>query len=71
VAARSTATARSWYGPQYDWVGKFSDNRAAVRLGGLYGFVDEEGRDSRQAAISHRRRTTSCFAQVDVDGQSG
>src|SRR5687767_4174504 len=31
--------------PRYDWVGRFSDGRAAVRLGGLYGFVDEDGRE--------------------------
>src|SRR5262245_15773749 len=28
--------------PRYDWVGAFADGRAAVRLGGLYGFVDED-----------------------------
>src|SRR5262249_11113610 len=31
--------------PRYDWVGPFSDNRAAVRLNGLYGFVDDDGRE--------------------------
>jgi hypothetical protein len=31
--------------PRYDWIGTFSDRRAAVRLGGLYGFVDDEGRE--------------------------
>src|SRR5262245_40202282 len=31
--------------PRYDWIGTFSDNRAAVRIGGLYGFVDEEGHE--------------------------
>src|SRR5215813_12935765 len=31
--------------PRYDWMGTFSDGRAAVRLGGVYGFVDEQGRE--------------------------
>src|SRR5262252_10386127 len=31
--------------PRYDWVGPFADGRAAVRLHGLYGFVDEDGRE--------------------------
>src|SRR5262249_38400296 len=31
--------------PRYDWVGLFSDGRAAVRANGVYGFVDEDGHE--------------------------
>src|SRR6202012_883533 len=31
--------------PGYDWVGTFADGRAAFRLNGLYGFVDEDGNE--------------------------
>ena len=31
--------------PRHDWIGPFADNRAAVRLAHLYGFVDETGRE--------------------------
>jgi len=30
--------------PQFDWVDKFHEGRARVRLGGLYGYVDTAGR---------------------------
>jgi hypothetical protein len=57
--------------PRYDWVGTFSDNRAAVRANGLYGFVDEEGRE----VVTPQYRIVDDykfgFAQVDVDGKSG
>ena len=57
--------------PRYDWVGKFSDNRAAVRIAGLYGFVDEDGRE----VVAPQYRIVDDFkfgfAQIDVDGKSG
>jgi hypothetical protein len=57
--------------PRYDWVGTFSEGRAAVRLEGLYGFVDEQGRE----IVKPRYRIVDDykfgFAQVDVDGKSG
>jgi hypothetical protein len=31
--------------PRYDSVGTFSERRATVRVGGLYGFVDEDGQE--------------------------
>ena len=70
-AARSIATARSPYRPRYDWVGTFSDNRAAVRVGGLYGFVDEEGREVVKPQYRIVDDYKFGFAQVDVDGKSG
>ncbi len=57
--------------PQYDWVGKFSDNRAAVRFGGLYGFVDEVGREVVKPQYLIVDDYKFGFAQVDVDGKSG
>ena len=30
--------------PEFDWVDTFHEGRALVRLGGLYGYVDTEGR---------------------------
>lgn len=57
--------------PRYDWVGMFSDGRAAIRAGGLYGFVDEHGHE----IVPPRYRLVGSyrfgFAQVDVDGKSG
>ena len=57
--------------PRYDWVGTFSDGRAAIRLNGLYGFVDEDGRE----IVTPQYRVVDDyhfgFAQVDVDGKSG
>jgi hypothetical protein len=56
--------------PRYDWVGAFSDGRAAVRLNGLYGFVDEDGRE----IVTPQYRVVDDyhfgFAQVDIDGKS-
>jgi hypothetical protein len=57
--------------PQYDWVGKFSDHRAAVRLSGLYGFVDEDGREIVKPQYRVVDDYRFGFAQVDVDGKSG
>ena len=42
---RNTCRATHKHVATNDWVGPFSDNRAAVRVGGLYGFVDDEGRE--------------------------
>jgi WG containing repeat len=57
--------------PRYDWVGTFSDGRAAVRTHGLYGFVDEYG---HEIVPPHYRMAGDYrfgFAQVDMDGKSG
>ena len=57
--------------PRYDWVGTFSDGRAAVRSSGLYGFVDEHG---NEIVPPHYRIVGDYkfgFAQVDMDGKSG
>jgi hypothetical protein len=57
--------------PRYDWVGTFSDGRAAMRAGGLYGFVDENGHEivpPRYRLVGDYRFG---FAQVDIDGKSG
>jgi hypothetical protein len=57
--------------PRYDWVGTFSDGRAAVRSHGLYGFVDENGHET----VPPRYRIVGDykfgFTQVDIDGKSG
>ena len=57
--------------PRYDFVGAFSDGRAAMRMSGLYGFVDEDGHE----IVAPRYRIAGDyrfgFAQVDVDGKSG
>jgi WG repeat protein len=57
--------------PRYDWVGTFSDGRAAVRASGFYGFVDEYGHE----IVPPRYRIVGDykfgFAQVDMDGKSG
>jgi hypothetical protein len=57
--------------PRYDWVGTFSDGRAAVRTSDLYGFVDENGHE----IVPPRYRIVGDykfgFAQVDIDGKSG
>jgi hypothetical protein len=58
--------------PRYDWVGRFFEGRAAVRLSGLYGFVDEDGRE----IVEPKYRIVGDydgfgFAQVDVNGKSG
>jgi hypothetical protein len=57
--------------PRYDWVGPFADNRAAVRLHGLYGFVDEDGREVVTPQYRIVEDYHFGFAQVDVDGKSG
>jgi hypothetical protein len=57
--------------PRYDWVGIFSDNRAAVRFGGLYGFVDDEGNEIVKPQYRIVDDYKFGFAQVDVDGKSG
>jgi hypothetical protein len=57
--------------PRYDWVGTFSEGRAAVRTSGLYGFVDENG---HEIVPPHYRIVGDYkfgFAQVDMDGKSG
>ena len=47
----------------------FADGRAAVRLDGLYGFVDEDGREivKPQSAIVDNFKFG--LAHVDVDGK--
>jgi hypothetical protein len=57
--------------PRYDWVGTFSDHRAAVRLSGLYGFVDEDGQEIVKPQYRIVDDYKFDFAQVDVDGKSG
>ena len=57
--------------PRYDWVGTFSESRAAVRVRGLYGFVDEEGREVVEPQYRIVDDYKFGFAQVDVDGKSG
>ena len=57
--------------PRYDWVGPFADNRAAVRLHGLYGFVDEDGHEVVTPQYRIVEDYKFGFAQVDVDGKSG
>jgi hypothetical protein len=57
--------------PRYDWVGTFSDSRAAVRVGGFYGFVDEDGREVVRPQYRIVDNYKFGFAQVDVDGKSG
>ena len=56
--------------PRYDWVGAFSDGRAAVRIGGLYGFVDTDGREVVAPQYRIVEDYKFGFAQVDVDGRS-
>ena len=57
--------------PRYDWVGAFADGRAAFRLSGLYGFVDEDGREIVKSQYRVVGDYKFGFAQVDVDGKSG
>src|ERR1700733_12030554 len=56
---------------RYDWVGTFSDTRAAVRAGGLYGFVDEAGHEIVKPQYRIVGDYKFGFAQIDVDGKSG
>jgi hypothetical protein len=55
--------------PRYDWVGTFSESRAIVRVGGLYG--DEDGREVVKPQYRMADDYKFGFAQVDVDGKSG
>jgi hypothetical protein len=57
--------------PRYDWVGTFSESRAAVRVGGFYGFVDEDGREVVKPQYRIVDDYKFGFAQIDVDGKSG
>lgn len=57
--------------PRYDWVGDFSDKRAAVRSGGLYGFVDDEGHEVAAPQYGLVDDYKFGFAQVEVGGKSG
>jgi WG containing repeat len=57
--------------PRYDWVGTFADGRAPVRLGGRYGFVDEDGREIVKPQYAIVDNFKFGFAQVDVEGKSG
>ncbi|MES5488895.1 WG repeat-containing protein [Bradyrhizobium sp. INPA03-11B] len=57
--------------PQYDWVGPFSDSRAAVRIGGLYGFIGEDGHEIVKPQYRIVDDYHYGFAQVDVEGKSG
>jgi hypothetical protein len=57
--------------PRYDWVGPFSEGRAAVRISGLYGFVDEHG---REIVPPHYRIVDDYkfgFARIEMDRKSG
>jgi hypothetical protein len=45
--------------PQYDWVGKFWDKRAAVRLGGLYGLSTKKDAKSSSRNIASSTTTSS------------
>lgn len=60
---------------RYDWVGRFSEGRAAVRVGGLYGFIDEDGREpsSPSAAPSKYESITAIAPDrfLVLDGKSG
>ena len=51
--------------------GRVRDGRAAVRLGGLYGFVAEDGREIVKPQYRIVGNYKHGFAQVDVDGKSG
>jgi hypothetical protein len=52
-------------------VGQFAEGRAAVRVGGLYGFVDEAGREIVKPQYRIVDDYKFGFAQVDVNGKSG
>jgi hypothetical protein len=55
---------------QFDWVGRFHDGRALVRLGGLYGYVDTAGKlvvtPQYELAGDYWRQ----MAEVDIGGKS-
>jgi WG containing repeat len=56
--------------PHYDWVGKFYDGRAAVRLAGLYGYVAADGREVIAPKYPIVGDFKHGFAEVDIDGKS-
>ena len=66
-----TGLPERWPSPRYDWVGDFSDKRAAVRSGGLYGFVDDEGHEVAAPQYGLVDDYKFGFAQVEVGGKSG
>ena len=57
--------------PRYDWVGEFSEGRAAVRLGGRYGFVDTVGREIVAPRFLLVEGFKHGVAQVDANGKFG
>ncbi|NOU07773.1 MAG: WG repeat-containing protein, partial [Hyphomicrobiaceae bacterium] len=56
--------------PRYDWVGGFFEDRAAVRKGALFGFVDELGWEITPPRYRIVDDYKFGYAQVDVDGKS-
>jgi hypothetical protein len=57
--------------PQYDWVDKFYEGRALVRLNGLYGYIDAAGRVIAEPQYETAGSYSSGLAEVSVDGKSG
>ena len=70
-AVRSIATARQPYHRDTIGLVRSRENRAAVRVGGLYGLVDEEGREVVKPQYHIVDDYKFGFAQVDVNGKSG
>jgi len=57
--------------PRYDWVDKFYEGRALVRLNGLYGYVDATGRVVAEPQYENAGTYSDGLAEIGVDGKSG
>jgi hypothetical protein len=61
--------------PKYDWVDRFYEERAVVRVRDrydhLYGYVDDSGRVISKPQFSVAGRFFRGLAQIDVDGNAG
>ena len=56
--------------PRFDFVDEFHEGRALVRLGGLYGFVDSNGKVVIEPQYALAGRYRLGYAEVDIDGKS-
>jgi hypothetical protein len=56
---------------EYDTVGEYSDNRAAVRLKDKWGFIDESGKEIISLQYDDVKPFKRGFAQVQLNGKWG
>ncbi|ACB85126.1 WG repeat-containing protein [Natranaerobius thermophilus] len=57
--------------PKYEDAWPFSEGLARVKLDGLWGFVDEDGKEEIEPKYEHASRFSEGYSSIRLDGESG